>query len=129
MSTHSQKYVQHLSSDAWKDIRAAALERAGWRCQRCHSRGPLEVHHLTYERLGNEADSDLQALCGACHEKADREREAATAARQWEARINGWARAKYGADWACYHDSEEVEAEFVAWLERKGLCAPGCGCC
>ncbi len=28
----------------------------------------LEVHHLTYERLGAERDEDLQALCWSCHE-------------------------------------------------------------
>lgn len=28
----------------------------------------LEVHHRTYERRGRERDSDLVALCWACHE-------------------------------------------------------------
>lgn len=27
----------------------------------------LEVHHLTYERLGCEAPDDLLVLCGRCH--------------------------------------------------------------
>jgi 5-methylcytosine-specific restriction endonuclease McrA len=29
----------------------------------------LEVHHRTYERRGNERDSDLAALCWGCHEE------------------------------------------------------------
>ena len=29
----------------------------------------LEVHHLTYERVGNERDDDLVALCCYCHEE------------------------------------------------------------
>jgi hypothetical protein len=29
----------------------------------------LEVHHLTYDRLGSEIDDDLVALCCYCHEE------------------------------------------------------------
>lgn len=29
----------------------------------------LEVHHRTYERVGNERPADVIALCKACHEK------------------------------------------------------------
>jgi hypothetical protein len=25
------------------------------------------LHHLTYERLGAELDSDVQVLCSTCH--------------------------------------------------------------
>lgn len=35
----------------------------------------LEVHHLTYERVGRERDDDLVALCCYCHDEVtDRER-------------------------------------------------------
>lgn len=27
----------------------------------------LEIHHLTYDRVGNEKSSDLQVLCSKCH--------------------------------------------------------------
>ena len=30
----------------------------------------LHVHHLTYDRVGQEADSDLLVLCFQCHQKA-----------------------------------------------------------
>ena len=33
-----------------------------------------QVHHLTYERLGEELDSDLQALCKPCHNLAEAEK-------------------------------------------------------
>src|SRR5262245_9907301 len=41
-------------------------------CQVCGRKFPypfygLEVHHNTYERLGNELPSDLIALCSGCH--------------------------------------------------------------
>jgi 5-methylcytosine-specific restriction endonuclease McrA len=29
----------------------------------------VEVHHLTYERLGEERLTDLVALCRSCHER------------------------------------------------------------
>jgi hypothetical protein len=29
----------------------------------------LEVHHRTYERLGDERDEDLEVLCTRCHEQ------------------------------------------------------------
>ena len=35
----------------------------------CGVKHRLQVHHLTYERLGNERDEDLKVLCWACHER------------------------------------------------------------
>jgi len=34
----------------------------------CGGKG-LEVHHLSYRRLGNELLSDLIVLCVGCHKK------------------------------------------------------------
>ena len=31
-------------------------------------RANLQVHHLNYERVGNERDDDLILLCHRCHE-------------------------------------------------------------
>lgn len=61
-------YHAYLRSQAWRDKRAAAIRRAGGRCQMCYRQGPLEVHHRTYERLGNERDEDLTVLCRSCHQ-------------------------------------------------------------
>ena len=66
MHTH-QKYHEHLRSYKWKKLRAAALERAGHQCSICKNTYKLEVHHLTYARLGNETLRDLQVLCMVCH--------------------------------------------------------------
>jgi 5-methylcytosine-specific restriction endonuclease McrA len=60
-------YQAYLQSPAWKLARRLLIERAQHRCQRCHARGPLNVHHLTYERLGHEEPGDLQVLCRPCH--------------------------------------------------------------
>jgi hypothetical protein len=61
-------YQEYLASDQWKDKRAAARRRAGYACQICNSRmPPLDAHHRTYERIGNERDGDLIVLCRPCH--------------------------------------------------------------
>lgn len=69
-------YQEYIVSNAWKAKRVSILEKRQ-RCQRCgllrnlckffYGRD-LNLHHLTYERLGHELDSDIQVLCVACHE-------------------------------------------------------------
>src|SRR5687767_9857363 len=59
--------VYVMRSVAWKRKHGACLERAGNRCQVCRKAVAVQAHHLTYERLGDEADEDLQAVCVACH--------------------------------------------------------------
>jgi hypothetical protein len=61
-------YRAYLRSPEWAIRRQAALERAGGRCQldRTHE-GPVDVHHNTYDRRGDEAPEDLIVLCRECH--------------------------------------------------------------
>jgi hypothetical protein len=63
----SAEYYAYIKSDAWKRRADAAKDRAGWRCQVCYSDGLLDAHHRTYDRLGNEMDSDITVLCRECH--------------------------------------------------------------
>lgn len=79
-------YADYLQSEDWKVRRDRALYLAQHRCQSptCElghlrswtdaelatlprNRYRLEVHHLTYERLGREHPDDLIVLCRACH--------------------------------------------------------------
>jgi 5-methylcytosine-specific restriction endonuclease McrA len=64
---NKDEYKQYLSSDQWLEIRHQILERASWQCEQCLSPVALEVHHLTYDRVGNEDLDDLQCLCHECH--------------------------------------------------------------
>jgi uncharacterized protein YlaI len=57
----------YLQTSAWKIRRDAAVLRDGGRCVICNSKDDLQVHHRTYERLGNELPQDLTTLCGECH--------------------------------------------------------------
>lgn len=67
---HSHGYQLYIRSPEWEAKRQQALARAGRRCAGCGSDGSedrLEVHHLTYERLGYEQLTDLMVLCSLCH--------------------------------------------------------------
>lgn len=60
-------YHEYLTSPEWAIRRDAALKRVNFRCQLCNTGGQLNVHHRTYERVGNEANIDLVVLCRPCH--------------------------------------------------------------
>jgi hypothetical protein len=63
-------YNEYLASPQWRLKADAAKERAGQRCQVCNARREettLDAHHRTYERIGNEEDTDLIVLCRGCH--------------------------------------------------------------
>lgn len=61
-------YGEYLRTPHWKHLREDKVRAAGHRCQLCN-RGSvtLNVHHRTYERLGEELDEDLTVLCRDCH--------------------------------------------------------------
>lgn len=68
--TRSRRQVyreEYLSSDHWLATAKDARARAGQQCQDCGKKTRLDVHHLTYARLGEELDADLMALCRTCH--------------------------------------------------------------
>src|ERR1035438_528885 len=73
-------YEAYLGSKAWYDRRHRLIRERGRRCEECHrehrepdvltsraaglpARSSLILHHLTYERVGNESDEDLRLLC------------------------------------------------------------------
>lgn len=71
-------YREYLKSGHWERLRERILRRSNWKCERCGERAGysmkgnkigLQVHHLSYERVGYEHDDDLIVLCFACHAK------------------------------------------------------------
>lgn len=69
-------YKLYLNSRYWKQFRRRLLLEANWTCQECGKIDPardkqrgsrLQVHHLTYERVGKERKKDVVVLCSACH--------------------------------------------------------------
>jgi replicative DNA helicase len=61
-------YHEYLQSDKWKSLRLLCLTRDQYRCRVCNESEHLEVHHRTYERIGQEQLDDLTTLCDKCHE-------------------------------------------------------------
>lgn len=70
-------YHEYIKTEAWRERAEAAKQRVGHRCQICNrpsARVTLDVHHRTYERLGNEHPEDLTVLCRGCHELYEKNR-------------------------------------------------------
>ncbi len=61
------QYNRYLSTSEWQVVRGRILNRDNYTCQVCLSRPAGEVHHLSYDRVGQELDSDLTSVCKECH--------------------------------------------------------------
>jgi hypothetical protein len=60
-------YGEYLETPEWRYRRRQLIKWREYKCERCSDhRGLLNVHHRTYERLGNEDPDDLEVLCRAC---------------------------------------------------------------
>lgn len=61
-------YPQYINTQHWRNIKKAYKYSHEYKCQHCGDTSPgLHLHHLTYERIGNERMSDLMYLCELCH--------------------------------------------------------------
>ena len=71
VSSRKKKYGRALSSIRWRALRKKVLDRDNHVCRICLEGGrpwnELEIHHLSYEHLGQERPEDLATLCSACH--------------------------------------------------------------
>lgn len=69
----------YLSSTHWRVFRATTLaerkkcEKCGLsdKCSLIFYRSSLDLHHISYDNLGNEKPTDVQVLCRGCHELAE----------------------------------------------------------
>lgn len=64
-------YYEYLNSEHWKKLRQEKLETYP-KCLKCGKTTGLQVHHMTYDRLGDEKLDDLKVLCGFCHKNFHR---------------------------------------------------------
>lgn len=64
-----KKYAKYLASQAWQAKKIEVIAKRGRHCELCstYTAKKIDVHHLSYQRVGHELDSDLQVLCDACH--------------------------------------------------------------
>lgn len=63
---------QYLNSKHWRILRKKIYDKYNGKCKKCHKTFDsqhMNVHHLTYKRIGKEKESDLVLLCEKCHSK------------------------------------------------------------
>jgi hypothetical protein len=73
------EYQKYLKTPHWRTVSRLAKWRAGHRCQLCNADDkPLETHHRTYERIGEELDGDVIVLCDECHDVFHKNRKLAS---------------------------------------------------
>lgn len=66
--TRKERYYQYLNSEEWKEKREQILERDNYLCVVTKSSINLHVHHISYDNVGAEFNSDLVTLCKEAHE-------------------------------------------------------------
>lgn len=117
-----KKYEAHIRSAKWKNMRRDLFRMRGKKCEECGKISPnLEVHHLTYDRLGNELPRDLKIVCRQCHVEEDKKRAAAAESKRKACRLSNafdtWFHKRTGM-----HSSYAIEGDwdnFERWLGRK----------
>ncbi len=62
-----KNYKEYLQSSLWYQKREFFL-KLNPKCKKCRKES-TEVHHISYENIGNEGGRDLMALCRKCHKK------------------------------------------------------------
>ena len=125
-SVQSDEYKKYIRSAKWRNISNVMKKYVNFTCQGCNQIFPaeqLEVHHLTYERLGHENPSDLRVLCREnCHPIADNVRAQKTQirreTRQYNSAQDTYLSKKYGDNYQSFADGGMYE-EFEHWSAKK----------
>jgi hypothetical protein len=75
-----ERYDEYLRSEEWLALRQQVLRRDKYRCRHTGKASrpgdPLQVHHLTYERVGAERLDDLITLCRSAHRRLHEQKAA-----------------------------------------------------
>ncbi len=76
-------YQKYLQSTHWRKVKRDYAKQFKRVCYLCASEDNLELHHVTYERIGNERLTDVVYLCEICHGFIHGDGEEARTLRQW----------------------------------------------
>jgi len=64
-------YSEYMKSPDWSLRKSQLKSGCGFNASKCQVCGgsylPIHCHHLSYVRLGMEAQRDIALICGACH--------------------------------------------------------------
>ena len=71
--TRKGRYAEYRNTDEWRERRDAVMARDSSLCRLkfrkvCTNHATV-VHHVNYDRIGDEALTDMVATCEGCHEK------------------------------------------------------------
>lgn len=61
------EYAAYLRSPHWRRLRKRYQAERPWACDICEDDERLELHHKTYDRVGDGQLDDLIPLCQRCH--------------------------------------------------------------
>lgn len=64
-----RRYDAHLRSEKWRLLRLRVMRRCRGMCEGCGVEKAVQVHHLSYEHMGDEFLWELAAVCLGCHER------------------------------------------------------------
>ena len=62
-------YQGYLASPQWHTKRQLVIRRANGVCEGCGTNRATQVHHTTYEHVGDEFLWELRAVCDDCHSR------------------------------------------------------------
>jgi hypothetical protein len=67
-----QRYLEHIKSARWADLKQKVIKRRGHQCERCaNTQCALDLHHEHYRTFGRERQKDVRLLCRPCHRIED----------------------------------------------------------
>lgn len=62
--------IGYLNSEHWKAFRRFYFAKKKPKvCDFCKLKKKLDLHHVTYERIGREKIGDVVAICRSCHDE------------------------------------------------------------
>lgn len=67
----NKEMLAYYDTPHWRTFASAVRHWWNYRCALCNAADARDVHHRTYERLGNEELNDCVLLCRKCHKVAD----------------------------------------------------------
>jgi len=56
-------YKDYMLTEHWRNFRASYYKRHPKKCSECGTRKKIHLHHLSYDNIGRETDSDVIPLC------------------------------------------------------------------
>ena len=127
------EYYAYLRTPAWQDKRSKRLVLDNFTCQKCGAKKTLlDVHHINYERVGNEdIYRDLITLCRECHKEIEEGKKIPVRENQVRAISNPDAASIAFCDENAMHDYsaggaenycriDVVKPKLERWLQNHG---------